>query len=150
MSRRRRRGLCHNTCKAHKWGPSPSLVNGAVVHNGCPAATTGPSDSTSLGNLNAYNLPCVVYGDINHDKDRKAALQRTLGNKASTVSAVCDASVRGRVGSVVLTGGISMSGATSFDTVDVTCNSHQVLAAAKKQRKRKKLAQLKRYATFIH
>lgn len=156
MSRRRRRGPRHNTRKAHNQAPSTGLVNGAVVHNGCPAATTGTSDSTSPGNLNGINPPCMVYGAINHGEDRKAALQKTLGNKGSTVSAVCDASAPGRVGSVVTTGGISMSGATSFDTVDVPCNSdqvsreHSLLAAAKKQRKWKKFAQMKRCATFVH
>lgn len=137
---------CCNTCKTCDWATRPGLLNGAIDHNSYPAAT---SDSNN-------KLGSMMNGDINHgkkDRNRKTTSQRTVGKKGSTIS-VASTTEAGRVSSAIIPGVISVNGATSSDSAALTFNSvltSQVPsqhAAAKGQKRWKKSARKKRWASY--
>lgn len=150
----RRRGTRRSTCKANGLAPGADLVNGAVVHNGYPAAATRTNETTPAGTLNGTKPQCMVNGYINHKyKSRNASPPRTLRKHGSTIPAVSDASTAGRVNSADNSGGISVNGAASLDTVASHCYSDQMApepslsAGAKNRRRWKKCGRKKRCVT---
>ncbi|XP_040000820.1 uncharacterized protein LOC120799652 [Xiphias gladius] len=158
----RRRGVRHNTCKANglvnSQVPGRGLVNGVTAHNGCPATATRISESTPAGILNGTKPQCMVNGYFNHGyqgRIAKAAPPRTRRKQGKIIPAVTDASAAGRVISRDISGGISVSGATSLDTVALPSISDQMApepslsAAAKNQRRRRKSICKKRYSEFV-
>ncbi|XP_030272614.1 uncharacterized protein LOC115581568 [Sparus aurata] len=151
----RRRGTRRSTCKANGLAPGADLVNGAVVHNGYPAAATRTNETTPAGTLNGTKPQCMVNGYINHKyKSRNASPPRTLRKHGSTIPAVSDASTAGRVNSADNSGGISVNGAASLDTVASHCYSDQMApepslsAGAKNRRRWKKCGRKKRPPTL--
>ncbi|XP_040892634.1 uncharacterized protein LOC121180978 [Toxotes jaculatrix] len=158
----RRRGAHHNSCKANSLVngqvPSTSVVNGPAAHSGCPATATRISEITPAGILNGTKPQCMVNGFINHGykgKSTKAAPPRTLRKQGNTTSAVTDASAAGRVSSRDISGGSSLRGASSLDTVSLPSNSDKkepepsLSAAAKKTKRWKRFRRKKRNTEVV-
>nr|XP_020452604.1 uncharacterized protein LOC109958379 isoform X3 [Monopterus albus] len=148
----RRRGTRHSTCRANDqvngWVPGTDLVNGAVVRNGCRAAESTKSNSVPAGTLNGTRQQWGVNGYINYRY--KAKSTNAAQKQGGGISSVTNASAAGRVNNRGIPGGVSVSGATSLDTVAFTCYSDRRTpelspsAAKKNQRRRKKFRHHKR------
>ncbi|GAA6232347.1 uncharacterized protein LOC108875811 isoform X1 [Lates japonicus] len=154
----RRRGTYHSTCKTNGLVngqvPGTGLVNEAAAHNGRPAAATRISECAPAGTLNGTKPQGMVNGYINHGYKGKST-SRTLRKQGNKISAVSDASAAGRVSGGDISGGISVNGATSLDTVVVPGNSDQMArkprlsAAVTNQRRRKKFRHKKRNTEVV-
>lgn len=154
----RRRGTYHSTCKTNGLVngqvPGTGLVNEAAAHNGRPAAATRISECAPAGTLNGTKPQCLVNGYINHGYKGKST-SRTLRKQGNKISAVSDSSAAGRVSGGDISGGISVNGATSLDTVFVPGNPDQMprkpclSAAVTTQRRRKKFRHKKRWETYL-
>lgn len=148
----RRRGTCHNTCKANGEISGTDLVNGPTAPNGCKAYATTTSESTPAVTLNGTKPQCMVNGYINHGcKGKSTKTQRKEGRR---ISAVIDASAAGSVSGGGIPGGISVSGVTSLDVDASAHNSDQMtpdhsLSASMKNRRRKKFRRKKRYVNNL-
>ncbi|XP_010772403.1 uncharacterized protein [Notothenia coriiceps] len=143
---RRRGETRHYPFKVGDEVPVTGLVNGAVTLNGCPAASTRESKSTPVCTRDDVKPQCMVNGYIDHgDKGQrtKGTPRGTLGKHESTISAAPDASAAVRVRSARPSGGPSVNGTPSLDSVAPLCNSQQMApqpnpsSTAKKRRWRK-------------